>query len=170
MNNGMSTYQTLFSPISINQLKLENRLMMSPTHDGLADPEGFVEEKTIEFYLKRAKGGVGMVGIGAVDVNPRKSPHARLTDDRFIPGWREMVDRIHSESNAKVCPQLIHARKMARGWQQDISDLPIEEITGTVDLFEQGAVRALKAGFDAIEIHAAHGYTLSGFLSLRNRR
>ncbi|MDP2660131.1 MAG: NADH:flavin oxidoreductase [Dehalococcoidia bacterium] len=170
MNTGTSTYQTLFSPISINQLKLENRLMMSPTHDGLADPEGFVEQKTIEFYLKRAKGGVGMVGIGAVDVNPRKSPHARLTDDRFIPGWRLLVDRIHSESNAKVCPQLIHARKMARGWQQDISDLSIEEVTEAVDLFEAGAVRALKAGFDAIEIHAAHGYTISGFLSLRNRR
>ncbi len=170
MSAETSKYEALFSPILINHLKLENRLMMSPTHDGLADPEGFVEQKTIEFYLKRAKGGVGMVGIGAVDVSPRKSPHARLTADRFIPGWKEMVDRIHSESNAKVCPQFIHARKMARGWQQDISDLSIEEVQKTIDLFEEGAVRALKAGFDAIEIHAAHGYTVSGFLSLRNRR
>ncbi len=144
--------------------------MMSPTHDGLADPEGYVEKATIDFYLKRATGGVGMVCIGAVDVNPRKSPHARLSDDRFIPGWRELVDRIHSESDAKVCPQLIHARKVARGWQENINDLSIEEIKKTVDMFEGTADRALRAGFDAIEIHAAHGYTLSGLLSLCNKR
>lgn len=169
-NTGITKFPALFTPITINQLRLENRIMMSPTHDGLADPEGYVEKATIDFYLKRAKGGLGMVGIGAVDVNPRKSPHARLTDDKFIPGWKALVDRIHSESNAKVCPQFIHARKMARGWQQDINDLPVDEIKKTIDMFEETTVRAMKVGFDAIEIHAAHGYTISGFLSLRNKR
>lgn len=170
MNTETSKYQMLFTPILINQLKLENRLIMSPTHDGLADEEGFVTSKAIDFYLKRAMGGLSMIVIGAVDVNPRRSPHAMLSDDRFIPGWKELVGRIHSESGAKVCTQLIHARKMARNWIQDIGDLPSEEINKIIAYFEAGAVRSQEAGFDAIEIHAAHGYTLSSFLSLRNKR
>lgn len=170
VSTGRSGYEMLFTPILVNELKLENRLMMSPTHDGLADEEGFVTAEATEFYLKRALGGVGMVVIGAVDVNPRKSPHAMLSDDRFVPGWMDLVRRIHSESQAKVCPQLIHARKMARGWIQDVGDLPAEEVRNIVAYFEKGAIRALEAGFDAIEVHGAHGYTLAGFLSLRNKR
>lgn len=170
MSSGTARYPVLFSPIHMNRLKLQNRVIMSPTHDGLADPEGHVTPEAMEFYLKRARGGVSMIVVGAVDVNPRKSPHARLSDDRFVPGWKEFVKRIHSETGASVSPQLIDARKMARGWIQDINDLPPEGIRNIIGYFEAAAARALAAGFDAVEIHAAHGYTLSSFLSLRNKR
>lgn len=170
MSNQSDKFPMLFSPVTINQLRLENRVIMSPTHDGLSDHEGFVTPEATEFYTRRARGGLGMVVIGAVDVNPRKSPHARLTDDKFVPGWQQLIKRIHSESASKVCPQLINARKMARGWIQDVSDLPLEEVENIINYFLDGAKRAQDSGFDAIEVHAAHGYSLSGFLSLRNQR
>jgi 2,4-dienoyl-CoA reductase (NADPH2) len=164
-------YKMLFSPTSINGLNLENRIMMAPTHIGLNNEEGFVTPEMIDFFLKRARGGVSMIIFGAVAVNPRRIPsQMRLSDDKFVPGVAELVERIHSETGAKVCAQLYDWLKFARRWKQDVHEMTLEEIRKSIAYFENGAIRALKAGFDAIEIHAAHGYTLASFLSLRNKR
>lgn len=144
---------------------------MAPTHIGLNSEEGFVTPEMTDFFLKRAKGGLSMIIFGAVAVNPRRLPaQMRLSDDKFIPGVTELVDRIHSESGAKVCAQLYDWLKFARRWKQDIHDMTLEDINQCIDNHEKAAERALKAGFDAIEIHAAHGYVIASFLSLRNKR
>jgi 2,4-dienoyl-CoA reductase-like NADH-dependent reductase (Old Yellow Enzyme family) len=70
-----------------------------------------------------------------------------------------------------ICVQLTDSLKIARGgWKQNFNDLTIEDIQQIVGYFRQAAIRSREAGFDAIEIHAAHGYTLSSSLSLRNKR
>jgi 2,4-dienoyl-CoA reductase (NADPH2) len=161
----------LFSPILIDGLTLENRIVMAPSHIGLNTEEGFVTPEVIDFFLKRARGGVSMINLGAVAVNPRRLPsQMRLSDDKFVPGVKELVDRIHSETGVKVCAQLYDWLKIGRHWKQDIHEMTLEEIGKSIDYHEKAAIRALRAGFDAIELHAAHGYVLASFLSLRNKR
>jgi len=167
---GMS-YETLFSPITINRMKLENRIIMAPTRENLAAEDSYVTTEMADFYLRRAKGGVSMIVLGAVGVNPRRSPFMPLiNDDKFIPALKDLVGRIHSETEVKICAQLSDWLKIARGWKQDVNDVTGEEIEQRIDCFEKGAIRAKEAGFDAIELHAAHGYALASFLSLRNKR
>ncbi|MCJ7593456.1 MAG: NADH:flavin oxidoreductase [Desulfobacterales bacterium] len=164
-------YKNLFSPISINRLALKNRVVMAPTHIGLNTDEGLVTPEAIDFFLKRAQGGASMLIFGAVAVNPRRLPsQMRLSDDKFVPAMTELVSRIHSESGAKVCAQLYDWLKFGRKWKQDIHDLTVEEIQKSIEFHEKGAIRAMECGFDALEIHAAHGYTLASFLCLKNKR
>ena len=167
----MAKYEYLFSPVQINHLKLDNRIVMAPTHLHLADEDGFMVPRMVDFYLKRAMGGVSMINIGAVGVNPKKMFFVlRVSDDKFIPELLDFTNRIHAETGTKVCAQLFDPLKMARGWKQDVNDMTVDEIEKIVDYFEKGAIRAKEAGFDAIEIHAAHGYIFASFLSLRNKR
>lgn len=166
-----SKYNNLLTPISVGSLLLDNRVIMAPTHEGLASVDGFTTPGFIDFYLKRARGGVSMAVIGAVTVNPRPAPTLlRISDDKFIPGLKELTGRIHSESGTKVCVQLLDLLKVAKGWIQNVNDVPPDQISRSIDYFVKAAIRAREAGFDAIELHAAHGYALSSFLSLRNRR
>lgn len=171
MEAGPMKYEKLFSPLRIKSLELKNRVVMAPTHIGLNSEEGFVTPEVTEFFLKRAKGGVSMVILGAVPVNPRLLPsQMRLSDDKFVPGVKELVDRIHSETGVKVCAQLYDWLKMARRWKQSFHEMTLDEIGKSIDYFEKGAIRAREAGFDAIEIHAAHGYVLASALSRNNKR
>ena len=171
MDTGEKKYGLLFSPVTINRLRLANRVVMAPTHMGLNSEEGFVTPAAIDFFLKRARGGASMLILGAVAVSPRRLPsQMRLSDDKFVPGVKELVNRIHSESGAKVCAQLYDWLKFGRHWKQDIHELTLEDIQKSIGLHEKGAIRAMESGFDAIEIHAAHGYVLASFLCLRNKR
>ena len=171
MRKESDKYAVLFSPLGINKLKLENRVVMAPTHIGLNSEEGFVTREVKEFFLKRAKGGVSMIVLGAVAVNPRRLPfQMRLSDDEFVPGMRELVDQIHAETGAKVCAQLYDWLKIGRHYKQDVHEMTFEEIAKSIAHHESAAIRAKEAGFDAIEIHAAHGYVLASFLSLLNKR
>lgn len=165
-----ASYKKLFSSITINQMELDNRIVLAPAHEGLATLDGFVTPAFIDHYLRIAKGETAMIVLGGVAVNPRPFPALRLSDDKYIPSLKEMNDRIHSESNCKVVPQIYDWFKVKRGWKQKVEEVPIEQIKECIDFHEAGAVRARESGFDAVEIHAAHGYLLAGFMSLRNHR
>lgn len=163
-------YEMLFSPITINGMKLNNRIVMAPAHEGLADNEGYVTPAYSDYYFRRAQGEPGMIVLGGILVNTRQFPAPRLSDDRFVPAYEEMVGRIHSETNTKMVAQLYDLLKSARGWRQSVEEVPIEQIKQSIDFFEAGAIRAREAGFDAVEIHAAHGVLQADFLSLKNKR
>lgn len=159
----------LLSPIKINRMELQNRVVFAPVHMGLAADDSSVTPEFMDFYLRRAKGGASMLVVGAVGVSPRgSSRHIGLYDDKFVPGLTEFTNRIHAQTEAKIVAQLIE--QLSGGWKPNVHEVSGEEIDQIIENFEQGAVRAKQAGFDAIEIHGAHAYALASFLSLRNKR
>ena len=90
----MISYDMLFSPITINQMELSNRVIMAPTVDHLASEDGFVTPRQKDFILKRAKGGISMIVVGGIAVNPRNYPFVlRIHDDKYLPGLRDLCDR-----------------------------------------------------------------------------
>lgn len=163
----------LFQPYHLNnKLKLSNRIMMPPVVTRLATEEGKVTEELIDRYLLYARGGAAIVVTEAVSVKKQKSGQLlRLSDDEFISGLKELTNQVHQETEARIAPQIIHFLKISRsGYRQKVEDLPIEEVQEIPGLFAQAAYRARQAGFDAVELHFAHAYTLSSFLSRHNHR
>ena len=163
----------LFEPFQIgNKLKLDNRIVMPPVVTRLATSQGHVTEQLIERYLLYASGGAGLVITEAVSVKEQKSGQLlRLNSDEFVPDLKELTKRVHGETSAKISPQIIHFLKVARsGYRQKVEDLTIEEVTGIPVLFAEAAARAREAGFDAVELHYAHAYTMASFLSRHNHR
>jgi len=163
----------VFEPYNINnKLALKNHIMMPPVVTRLATTEGQVTDALIDRYLLYASGGAGFVVTEAVSVKAQKSGQLlRLIDDEFVRGLKALTDRIHSETDAKIAPQLIHFLKIAKsGYRQKVEDLSLEEVKEIPELFGRAAYRARQAGFDAIELHFAHAYTMSSFLSRHNHR
>lgn len=163
----------LFEPFTINnKLQIKNRIMMPPVVTRLATTEGQVTDALIDRYLLYAKGGAGIVITEAVSVKKQKSGQLlRLSDDEFVPGLKELTKRIHGETDAKIGPQIIHFLKIARsGYRQKVEDLSEEEVNEIPTLFAQAAARAREAGFDVVELHFAHAYTMASFLSRYNKR
>ncbi|MBI4322478.1 MAG: NADH:flavin oxidoreductase [Chloroflexi bacterium] len=161
----------LFEPVSFRNLSLRNRLVWLPMVSWLGSEDGFVTDAVIERYRRRARGGAGMVVVEATGVIARKSPRLlRICDDQFIPGLRRLVDAVHAEG-AKISIQLIHFLRSSRsGYREKVEDLSVADIHQIVDDFAGAAVRARRSGFDAVELHLAHSYTLASFISLLNQR
>lgn len=181
-----SPFAGLFQPLTIGSMQLRNRIAMSAmtTNYGSADFE--VTERLIAFHEARARGGAGLLTVEmcSVDVAQRYQPQAlSLGDDRFIPGHRELVRRVHAQG-ACVQPQISHPGPesmtapvgpsvcVAAGTGWPCRELAEEELAPIMDQYAAAAVRAREAGYDGIELHAAHAYMLLGsFLSpQRNRR
>lgn len=163
----------LFEPYAIGtKLTLVNRIMVPAIVTRLATVEGNVTEALIERYLLYARGGAGIVVTEAVSVKEQKSgPLLRLNDDSFIPGLKRLTELVHGESDAKIATQLVHFLKIARsGYRQKVEDLSLNDVKEIPELFACAALRARTAGFDAVELHFAHAYTMSSFLSRYNHR
>ena len=163
----------LFEPYYIaGKLELSNRIVMPPLVTRLATNEGEVTEELVDRYVLYARGGAGLIVTEAVSVKKQKSgPLLRLSEDSFIPGLKGLVDQIHVSSDSKVAPQLIHFLKISRsGYRQKVEDLTLDEIREIPQLFAEAAYRAREVGFDAVELHFAHAYTMSSFLSRHNKR
>ena len=183
-------FQKLFEPAWIGRMGLRNRLVMPPMATNYASEEGFVTPRMMDYYQERAKGGVGLVIVEFTCVD---SPVGRFTrrqlvidDDKFIPELSKLAEAIRLHG-AKAAIQLHHAGRQASSsvtGQQPVGPSPIppprgeppreltpSEIAGIVARFAEGAERAVRAGFDGVEIHGAHGYLISQFLSpLSNQR
>jgi len=163
----------LFEPFTISgKLTLENRIVMPALVTRLATEEGDITQELLERYLLYAKGGTGLIITEAISVKKQKSgPLLRLSEDRFVPALKGMTDRVHGESDARIAPQIIHFMKISRtGYRQKVEDLSPREIREIPELFAGAAERARAAGFDAVELHFAHAYTMSSFLSRHNQR
>ena len=163
----------LCEPYAIGtKLTLVNRIMVPAIVTRLATVEGNVTDALIERYLLYARGGAGIVVTEAVSVKEQKSgPLLRLNDDSFIPGLKRLTELVHGESDAKIATQLVHFLKIARsGYRQKVEDLPLNDVKEIPELFACAALRARSAGFDAVELHFAHAYTMSSFLSRYNQR
>jgi len=138
----------------------------------LSASDGFVNDGIIERYRRFVDGGAGMVVVEAASIHGAKSgPLLSISDDRFVPGLSQLTAACHEAGDGKVFLQIIHFLKVARsGWRQKVSDLSIGELEALPDLFADAAERARSAGFDGVELHMAHAYTLSSMLSRINKR
>lgn len=162
----------LLEPLKVNSMTLPNRVAVPAMVTRLSGEDGIVNQPIIDRYVRYAQGHVGLIVVEATAIHANKSgPLLRLSSDDFIPGHRELVKQVHDVSDSKVVPQIIHFLKVARsGWRQTIDSLTPEEIDRIVEQFGEAAARAREAGYDGVELHSAHAYTLSSFLSRRNPR
>ena len=180
----MTAFPKLFSSFKIGSLNIKNRMVMSPMETHLCDKEGFVTEEIIAYYKERALGGVGYITLENTSVDPAGRVNDGMLcihDDKFIAGLKMLTDCIHVVGG-KVVLQLSHAGKEALPYYTGLKtvspsaipspltkempkELTIEEIKSIVNKFTDGAERAVKAGFDGVEIHMAHGYLVNQFLS-----
>jgi 2,4-dienoyl-CoA reductase-like NADH-dependent reductase (Old Yellow Enzyme family) len=162
----------LFEPLAINGMVIPNRVMVPAMVTHLCREDGLVNQDIIERYAAYAKGGAGLIVVEAMAIHDNKSGSLlRVSDDKFIPGLRELTRRIHDTSDSKVVPQIIHFMKVARsGWRQTIDTVSVEDIERIIQQFGAAAARVQAAGFDGVELHSAHAYTLSSFLSRTNPR
>jgi 2,4-dienoyl-CoA reductase-like NADH-dependent reductase (Old Yellow Enzyme family) len=165
-------FSKLFTPFQINNVTLPNRLVLPAMVTRLSGEDGYVNQDITDRYVRFAKGEVGLIVVEAMAVHSAKSgPLLRICGDEFKPGLTELAKNIHGTSDSKVVPQIIHFLKIARnGWRQKIEDLSIKDIQAIVEQYGQAALRAREAGFDGVEMHMAHAYTLSSFLSKKNKR
>ncbi|MGG3889149.1 NADPH dehydrogenase NamA [Metabacillus fastidiosus] len=177
----------LFEPYTIKDVTLKNRIVMSPMCMYSAEADGKVNDFHLTHYISRAAGQVGLIMVEASGVTPQgriSENDLGIWSDEQIPGLRKLVDGI-KQYGAKTSIQIAHAGRKSKVNGDIIapSSIPFdensktpkemtkEEIKETIQAFQDGAKRALQAGFDTIELHAAHGYLINEFLSpLSNKR
>ncbi len=183
---------TLFSPIAIGSMALRNRLVMAPLTTDYANADLSPSERLIDFLVARARGGVGLITVEActVDSRHRETPRSLgLADNACIPAHRRLTDAVHAHG-VKIQPQITHPGPDSLAPLLEntpavgpsiavaaVSGVPCralaaEEIDAIVEQYAAAARRAREAGYDGMELHAAHGYMLLGsFLSpWRNKR
>ncbi len=162
----------LLSPFPIRSMTLPNRLVLPAMVTRLSGEDGRVNEDIRARYVRFSRGGVGLVVVEAMAVHSAKSgPLLRISSDDFEPGLTDLAARVHDAGPSKVVPQIIHFLKIARaGWRQTVDLLSLADIDAVVDDYGRAALRARACGFDGVELHMAHAYTLSSFLSRVNPR
>ena len=171
----------LFTPIKVGKLELKNRIIMPPMIERLAT-HGAPNDAVKDFYAARARGGLALIVLtpGIVDMSMASPIQHGIYDDRFIPGFKQFTDLIHS-CGARMGIQLMHLGRQGgeiKGYEAvAASPIPLTpkdavprelttgEVEGLVEKFAEAARRARDAGFDMVELHGCHGYLLSGFLS-----
>ncbi len=173
----------IFTPYSLRKLTVKNRIVMPPMCMYSAADDGLVTDWHVLHYTTRAVGQVGLIIVEATAVEPRGriSGHdLALWEDRQIVGFKRLVDSVHAQTGAKIAIQLAHAGRKSEvlattpvapsaiAYNDDYripAALTESEIQEIVQKFVDSAKRAVQAGFDAIELHAAHGYLINEFLS-----
>lgn len=174
----------ILEPITINGMTLRNRMIVSAMVTGYANPDGTASEKYIAYHEAKAKGGWGLIITEDYIINPTagaSAPLPALYDDRQIESHAKLTARVHA-AGGKIAAQLYHAGRettsAVTGEQPEapsaIKDptipeqpraLTLAEIETLEDQFAAAAYRAKEAGFDAVEIHGAHGYLVNQFVS-----
>ena len=173
-------------------MTLRNRLVMSPMETMYGTPDGLPSERTRDYFATRAKGGVGLITVGATGIDhhhPETPGGLHLGTDAAVDAHRALVEAVH-EHGAKIQPQIVHAGPDGLGPEmhgvtsigpsvipsyltgRPSAEVTHEQLVEVFDLFKAAVRRAAEAGYDGIELHAAHGYMFLGsFLApQRNRR
>ncbi|MFA9378633.1 MAG: FAD-dependent oxidoreductase, partial [Lachnotalea sp.] len=194
----MFKYSNLFTPITIGSVTIKNRFALAPMGPlGLGDAEGGFNQRGIDYYTERAKGGTGLIITGVTFVDNTVEEHSMPSVPcstynalHFVRTAREMTERIHAY-NSKVFLQLsggfgrvtiptnlgeyppVAPSPIQHRWlDKTCRELTIDEIKSIIKKFGDGAFNAKRAGFDGVEIHAVHeGYLMDQFaISLFNHR
>ena len=187
----MEQFSFLFTPIKVGSLALKNRIVMPPMERNWATRDGAVTDRYLAHYGACAEGGPGLIVVEATFVDPvgrGRLNQLGIYKDELVPGLRQLVDSVHRHG-VPISIEIHHAGRQTSsavtGFQpvsaspvpcpQAGNEVPremiIEEIREVVRRYADGARRAKEAGFDAVEVHGAHGYLPLQFLSpWANRR
>lgn len=177
-------FSNLFKPIKIGVMEVKNRFVVPPLSSMLNQPDGYLTERYIDYFSTRAKGGFGLLITEVCAVDP--AGHSSLNqpaiyNDDFIPGFNKLAEEVH-KYGAKIVMQLNHAGRQTttqRTGYRPVAPSPIpspvkkeipfeltvKEIYEIIEKYGDAALRAKKAGFDAVEIQGAHSYLVAQFLS-----
>jgi len=175
----------LFTPLKIGDLEIKNRFVHAGTYEVMADENGFVTDQLIDRYKHLARGEIGLIIPGYMNVHPlgKATPHQTCADsDDKIPGLKRLADTIH-DNGGKACFQLAHAGRQTKkeytghtpiapssiGWDPMYLVRPRamteDEIYTVIEAYASAAARLVEAGTDAIHISAGAGYLPNQFLS-----
>ncbi len=179
----------MYQPLQIGPMTVNNRYMVPPMSNNYAIASGELSDRSLAYYRERAKGGFGLITIEATVIDPTAKGGPKkhcLFDDSQIDALKRTVDACHTYG-AKVMVQLQqagpegsakaagHPLKSASRIQASCNkDIPLEmtnaQIYELIELYGDAALRAKKAGVDAVEIHMAHGYLVSSFISQQTNK
>lgn len=180
----------LFKPIRLGNMDVANRFVRSATHEWMAEPDGTPTDRISDLYEELALNEVGLIITGYAYVNPKgKSDHLQqgIYDDRFVEPYKKIVSKVHKHKS-KIVMQIVHGgRQTMLSAQNPImlapsavtittngvtpEEMTEAEILDTIDDFANAARRSKEAGFDGVQLHCAHGFLLSNFISpYTNRR
>ena len=172
----------------IGNLMIKNRFVRSATGGRLVTEDGRVTNETLQFYKVLAEGGVGLIITGITYVHPSGQGmlnQMAIDRDALIPGLKKLVKIVHEHGDGcKIVVQLAHSGRQSIVLDEPLApsalyepffgkmprEMTIEDIEDTVKYFAEATRRAKEAGFDAVQLHAAHGYLLSEFLSPHTNR
>jgi 2,4-dienoyl-CoA reductase-like NADH-dependent reductase (Old Yellow Enzyme family) len=175
----------LFEPMKLGDVQIKNRFVRSATYDGMAAETGEVTDGIIELFQQLAKGDVGLIISGFLHVHPlgRVCCHQTgIHNDNMIPGLKKVVGAVHQQGG-RIVFQLVHAgRQTTKGvigqtpigpsakGRDPVNFVKPKEMTEgqihqVIQAFGKAAQRAVEAGADGIQLHAAHGYLINQFLS-----
>jgi 2,4-dienoyl-CoA reductase-like NADH-dependent reductase (Old Yellow Enzyme family) len=186
---GNNPGSVLAEPIKIGQLELENRIVKASMVENMASEQGEVTDRLIQFYQRQAGGGAGLLITGGSYVQKSGRSVRYLIgshDDALIPGLKRLSDAVH-QGGGRIALQIYHCGRQTQPEMVDddvIAPSPVrdrmtgiipramtgDEIEETINAFAEAGKRAKDAGFDGVEVMAAHGYLISQFLSGRTNR
>ncbi len=178
-----------FQPITLNKLRLPNRFVRSATYEGLATPAGMVSDDLIKLYAELGGGGIGLIVAGYAFIQPNGKGGPGMLgiwSDNHIEGLTKLTQAVHAEGGL-IAAQIVHCGRQT--FPELIEGVPVApspvatqkfgatpreltevEIRELIDDFGKAASRAKAAGFDAVQIHCAHGYLLNQFLAKNSNR
>jgi 2,4-dienoyl-CoA reductase-like NADH-dependent reductase (Old Yellow Enzyme family) len=176
--------EVLCAEAAIGHLRLKNRIVKSATHTNMANADGSPGETLPRHYAQLAKGGAGLIVAGFAYVNKAGQSYPRqegIHRDWLIPAWRRITELVH-EHGGRIALQIAHGGRQIQSkllgrravgpsafpnlmYFTPTRPMTACEIEETIRDFGLAAGRAKEAGFDAVQIHAAHGYLISSFLS-----
>lgn len=188
----MTGFPHLLRPGRIGAMTVRNRIVMSPMETLYGTPEGLPSDRTRAYFAARAAGGVGLVTVGATGIDhehPETPGGLQIATDAGLDAHRALVEVVH-EHGARIQPQIVHAGPDGLGPEmfgvesigpsviqsyltgRASTEISPEQWSAVLDQYRAAARRVREAGYDGLELHAAHGYMLLGsFLApVRNRR
>lgn len=157
----------IFDAVELNGLRLKNRLVRSATWEGIAALDGSIGDDTYEIYRELAAGGVGAIITGFTSVATDDfyfGGMMRLSDNKLIPQYKRLVEIIHAEDCAAISQLALGAFYKNRA-EVGENDMTTQEVRDVIKMFVDAAIRAELCGFDGVQIHAAHFFFLSRFIS-----
>jgi 2,4-dienoyl-CoA reductase-like NADH-dependent reductase (Old Yellow Enzyme family)/thioredoxin reductase len=180
----MKPFESLFTPITLGSLRLRNRFVIPPMATNLAQEDGKVTQALIDYWIARAKGGWGLLIVEFTAIDPAGKPwpfSPGIWADELVPGLGRLTDAVH-QYDVKIAVQISHTGRQTTRRVTGLDlvsaspipcqksgeiprELRTEEVYELVEKFGDAAVRARDAGFDAVEVHGAHGYLIAQFMS-----